>query len=168
MTTTSPSPKTTVACIAIWPSCAPATAPVSATFSARWGSITAIWTPVTMCWPWSTRCRSCAISIIPSCCTSPPQRARALSQPRATPSAGIMWVRLTWRLGASSARAIRASLRRAPMPILRARRSAPPSSAIRRSWASRRPRPTSWALHPSFAPRQASSLSTWALPRNTP
>ena len=55
------------------------------------GSTTAIWTPVTMYWPSSTRCRNCAISIIPSCCTSPPQRARALNQPRATPSAGTTW-----------------------------------------------------------------------------
>lgn len=100
--------------------------------------------------------------------TSPPPRARALSRPRATRSAGTTWVRLTWRLGASSARVIRASLRRAPMPTLRARRSAPPSSAIRRSWASRPPHPTSWALHPSFALPPANSSSMWALPRSTP
>lgn len=58
--------------------------------------------------------------------------------------------------------------RRAPMLTLRARRSAPPSSAIHRSLASRPPRPTLWALHPSFALPPANSSSTWALPRSTP
>ena len=119
-------------------------------FRARWDSTTAIWTPVTMCWPSSTRCRNCATSIIPSCCTSPLPRARALSQPKATPERWHHVGPFDMATGRKLCPAIRASLRRAPTPTLRARRSALPSSAIRRSWASRPPRPTSWAFTPEL------------------
>lgn len=44
-----------------------------------------------------------------------------------------------------------------------ARRSAPPSSAIHRSLASRPPRPTLWVLRPSFALPPANSSSMWGI-----
>ena len=117
------------ACIAIWPSCAPANGTCERNVFRAMGLDYRYLTPVTMCWPWSTRCRNCAISIIPSCCISPPPGQGLLSRPRATRALAPR-VRFDMATGRKLCLGHPSEFRAAHLcPILQARRSAPPSKA---------------------------------------